>query len=51
MRVVDSRGLYDLKRVCGRRPGHNRVLCPESRQLQTGVDSPELGHHSVDHAR
>lgn len=51
MRVADPRGLRDPERVRGRRPGHDRMLCSEPRELQTGVNPSELGHHSVDHAR
>lgn len=51
MRMADSRGLRYPERVRGRRPGHDRMLCPEPRELQTGLDPSEFGHHSVDHAR
>jgi len=51
MRVADPRGVRHAERVLGRRPVHDRLLRAEPRQLQTGVDPPELGHHRVDHAR
>jgi len=51
MRSADSRGLRDAKRVRGRGSRDDRLLRPEPRQLSTGAHPPQLGHHSVDHAR
>lgn len=51
MRVADPRGLCHAERVPGRRSVDDRLLRAESRQLQTNIDTPELGHHRVDHAR
>lgn len=51
MRVADPRGVRDAERVRGRGSGDYRMLWPEPRQLPTGADPLELGHHRVDHAR
>lgn len=51
MRVADQRGLRHVERVRGGRSVDDRLLCSEPRQLQTSVDTPQLGHHSADHAR
>lgn len=51
IRVADPRGLRHAQRVRGRGPGHDGLLSREPRQLSTGSDPRELGHHSADHAR
>lgn len=51
MRSADPRGLRNVKRVPRRGSRDDGLLCPEPRQLSADTHPPQLGHHSVDHAR